>query len=51
MIYILLVTSERVKIETYIQLSHSIQKIIEHLGYQPSTSKEYIFSAGYIFFT
>lgn len=37
MSYVHLTTSERVKIETYLELGFSIRKIAKHLGRQPST--------------
>ncbi len=37
MSYVHLTTSERVKIETYLELGFSMRKIAQHLGRQPST--------------
>jgi len=37
MSYVHLPTSERVKIETYLELGFSMRKIAQHLGRQPST--------------
>ena len=37
MSYVHLTTSERVKIETYLELGFSMRKIAQHLGPQPST--------------
>ena len=37
MSYVHLTTSERVKIETYLELGFSMRKIAKHLGRQPST--------------